>query len=81
MGHELVTCWVVANTSSIPGWHVQGAFRHSALIGAESTLMFPEIVLSAAGFLKNSVPHIPRGPSSWQRLLAATAFDLLSDSK
>lgn len=30
----------------------------------------------AHGYL---APHIPREPSSWRRLLAATAFDLRSD--
>lgn len=68
MGHELVTCWVVASTNSIAGWCVQGACKHPARVRAGSTLMFPEIA-----------PHILRETSSRQRLPAATALDVLSD--
>lgn len=48
IGHELLTFWAVANISSIPGWHVQGAHTHPACVTAR-VQMFPEVAFAAAG--------------------------------
>lgn len=62
------SCWTAANTSSIPGWHVQGARKHGAGVRAGRTRDVPRD--SALQLARDKrVPHIPREPSSKRRRL------------
>lgn len=78
MDHELVTFWVAANTSSIPGWPVSG-FSSARLPSEQEGHGCSQRQVSLPRAHGNSAPHIPREP---QRLAApgTPALDIPADS-
>ena len=69
MGHELVTFWAAANSSSIPGWRVSG-FSNARLPSEQEGHGCSQRRVSLPWAHSNSAPHIPREPSGGWRLLA-----------
>ena len=69
MDHELVTFWVAANTSSIPGWPVSG-FSKARLPSEQEGHRCSQRQVSLPRAHDKCAPHIPREPCSGWWLLA-----------